>query len=95
VDQRVTAYVPPRLLAWTHEAERLDGKPAPRFAASTDFAVRLEPQGSGTNVTLQSRQEPVGRIKGLIMRAFGRRELHRKLDESLTRLDALVTGDSG
>ena len=32
-----------RRLAWRHLAERLDGKPAPRFAASTDFSIELAP----------------------------------------------------
>src|SRR4051794_33584948 len=53
VDQRITAWEPPRRLAWCHEAERLAGKPAPRFAASTDFEIVLEPAGDGaTSVTL-------------------------------------------
>src|SRR5512140_2412747 len=35
IDQEVVVYDPPRELAWRHLAERLDGKPAPRFAAET------------------------------------------------------------
>ena len=52
---RITAWEPPRRLAWCHEAERLAGKPAPRFAASTDIEVVLEPAGDGaTTVSLRS-----------------------------------------
>src|SRR5436309_5045547 len=58
IDQLVTAYEPERLLEWRHEAERLDGKPAPRFAAETRFSIRLDPEGSGTRVVLRSRQRP-------------------------------------
>src|SRR5688572_16311173 len=39
IDQTITAWEPSRRLAWRHDAERLDGKPAPRFAASTEFTV--------------------------------------------------------
>ena len=48
VDQVITRWEPPRALAWAHEAERLNGKPAPRFAASTDFTIELVPDGAGT-----------------------------------------------
>ena len=43
VDQEITAFEPEHRLAWRHLAERLDGKPAPRFAASTDFSIELTP----------------------------------------------------
>ena len=43
IDQVVVEHEPPRRLAWRHEAERLDGKPAPRFAAQTVFSATLEP----------------------------------------------------
>ena len=51
VDQEMTAFEPERRLAWRHLAERLDGKPAPRFAASTDFSIELAPAPAGTRVT--------------------------------------------
>ena len=88
VDQRITRWEPPRALAWTHEAERLNGKPAPRFAASTDFTIELEPDGAGTRVRLHSAQEPAGRLRGAVIRAFGRREVAKALDDSLERLAA-------
>src|SRR5262249_28044856 len=52
VDQEITAFEPNRLLAWKHLAERLDGKPAPKFAASTEFSIELEPDGDATTVRL-------------------------------------------
>ena len=89
VDQELTAFEPPRRLAWRHLAERLDGKPAPRFAASTDFSIELAPDGGGTRVRLRSAQEPAGPLRGLVMRAFGRRELEGTLRGSLDELERL------
>jgi uncharacterized protein YndB with AHSA1/START domain len=89
IDQVVVAHDPPRRLAWEHEAERLDGRPAPRFAASTRFTMTLEPEGPGaTRLTLRSEQEPASALRGLVIRMFGRREVAAKLDESLERLAA-------
>jgi uncharacterized protein YndB with AHSA1/START domain len=90
IDQLVVAHEPPRRLAWRHEAERLDGRPAPRFAASTEFSATLEPSGDGTRVSLRSVQEPASALKGLVIRLFGRREVAQKLEESLDALAAQV-----
>ena len=97
IDQVVVVHDPPRRLAWEHEAERLDGRPAPRFAASTRFTMTLEPDGAGaTRLTLRSEQEPASALRGLVIRLFGRREVATKLDESLDRLAALfATASSG
>ena len=88
VDQVVVEREEGRVLAWRHEAERLDGKPAPRFASETLFEIRLEPEGEGTRVRLHSRQEPAGRIRGLVIRAFGKREVAQNMERSLERLAA-------
>ena len=89
IDQVVVEHDAPRRLAWRHEAERLDGRPAPRFAASTLFSMTLEPDGAGaTRVTLRSQQEPASPLRGLVIRLFGRREVAGKLEESLDRLAA-------
>src|SRR5256885_15056127 len=90
VDREITEYDPPHGYAWRHLAERLDGKPAPRFARSTDFQIQLEPAGDGTLVRLRSRQEPASAVKGLVMRAFGTRDVASQMDRSLDRLAALV-----
>jgi uncharacterized protein YndB with AHSA1/START domain len=89
VDQELTAFEPQRKLAWRHLAERLDGKPAPRFAASTDFSIDLKPENGGTRVRLRSAQEPASRLRGLVIRAFGRRELAGTLNKSLDELEKL------
>ena len=62
--------------------------PAPRFAASTDFSIELAPEpGGGTRVRLRSVQVPASRPRGLVMRAFGRRELSGTLARSLEALE--------
>src|SRR3954464_14648732 len=61
VDQELTAYEPERKLAWRHLAERLGGKPAPRFAAATDFSIELTRVAAGTRVVLHSQQEPASK----------------------------------
>jgi hypothetical protein len=88
VDQVVVEREEGRVLAWRHEAERLDGKPAPRFASETLFEIRLEPEGDGTRVRLHSRQQPAGPIRGLVIRAFGKREVAQHMERSLERLAA-------
>ena len=88
IDQVIVEHEPPRRLAWRHEAERLDGKPAPRFAAQTVFTATLEPVDGGTRVTLQSAQVPASVLRGAVIRVFGKREVGQKLRESLERLDA-------
>lgn len=91
IDQRITSWDPPRRLEWCHETERLDGKPAPRFARDTRFQVRLEPDGEGTLVTLESVQVPASALKGLAMRVLSRRKLAGAYERSLQRLDAVVS----
>ena len=92
VDQEITAFEPGRRLAWRHLAERLDGRPAPRFAASTDFTIELAPAGPNTRVRLRSVQVPASRPRGLVMRAFGRRELAGTLEKSLDALAQAIAG---
>jgi len=89
VDREITEYEAPRVYGWRHLAERLDGKPAPVFARSTQFQISLEPRGTGTLVRLRSAQEPASTVKGLVMRAFGTRDIASTMDRSLDRLSAL------
>ncbi len=89
VDREITEYDPPRRYGWRHLAERLDGKPAPVFARSTKFEISLAPAGGGTLVRLRSAQEPASALKGLVMRAFGTRDVAASMDRSLDRLAAL------
>jgi uncharacterized protein YndB with AHSA1/START domain len=91
IDQEVTAYEPPKRFAWRHLAERLDGTPAPRFAAETVFTIELEPDGDdGTRVTMESRQTPASAARGLVMRLFGKREIAQHVDKSLTALESYL-----
>ena len=91
VDQEIIAYEPNHLLAWRHLAERLNGKPAPRFAASTEFSIELTPAGSATLVRLRTRQEPATPLRGLIMKLFGTKEVAQGMTRSLTTLATLLT----
>jgi uncharacterized protein YndB with AHSA1/START domain len=96
IDQVVVEHDPPRRIAWRHEAERLDGKPAPRFAASTRFTMTLEPEeADASRLTLRSEQEPATALRGIVIRLFGRREVAQKLEESLDRIEALFAGGAG
>jgi uncharacterized protein YndB with AHSA1/START domain len=90
VDQEIVAWEPGRLLAWQHTAERLDGKPAPKFAASTEFQIELSAAGDATTVRLRSLQEPAGPAKGWLMKRMGTKDIERSLDRSLDRLTDLV-----
>ena len=52
------------------------------------FADRVEVlEGEGTHITLRSVQVPASRARGLVMRAFGRRELATTLARSLDALE--------
>ena len=94
VDQVVTAFEPERLLEWRHEAERLGGQPAPRFAIETVLAIKLEAQGPNTTgVILESRQRPADPEKEQSMRANSE-YLGKTLETSLERLERLVTREA-
>ena len=94
VDQLITAFEPEHLLEWRHEAERLGGQPAPRFAVETVVRIELEAQGpDATRVVLESRQRPADPDKEKAMR--GNSEyLGKMLEASLERLEQLVTRGS-
>jgi uncharacterized protein YndB with AHSA1/START domain len=89
IDQELTAWEPPRGLAWRHLAERLDGRPAPRFAADTEFSIEIVADGDGSRVRMRSAQVPASALRGLVIRAFGRREVRGALQRSLAALQAM------
>jgi hypothetical protein len=93
VDQVITAFEPERRLVWRHEAERLGGQPAPRFATETTVSIALEEQGpDATRVVIESRQQPADPEKEAAMR--GNSEyLGKMLETSLEQLEKLVTGE--
>src|SRR4029077_18561239 len=94
VDQLITAFEPEHLLEWRHEAERLGGQPAPRFALETVVRIKLDAQGpDATRVAGDPRRRPADAEKEQAMR--GNSEyLGKMLEASLERLEQLVTRDS-
>jgi uncharacterized protein YndB with AHSA1/START domain len=94
IDQEVTRFEPERLLAWCHLAERMNGKPAPRFAASTEFRIELEPADGGTLVRLTSAQQPAGAVRGMVMKLFGAKEIAGNMERSLVRLAEITPSES-
>src|SRR2546427_12968691 len=55
VDQLITAFEPEHLLEWRHEAERLGGQPAARFALESVVRIKLEARGAdATRVVLEA-----------------------------------------
>jgi carbon monoxide dehydrogenase subunit G len=92
IDQVVVDYQPGRLLAWSHESEIVDGRPAPRFADTTVFTIRLIPDGGGTRVRLESKQEPAGPVRAVAIRLFGCRAVAKHIDRSLDRLECRLMG---
>ena len=91
VDQEVTEYEPGKVLAWRHVAERIDGKPAPKFAVRTEFRIELSGGADTTTVRLRSIQVPGGPLKGWLMRRVGTKDIARNMDRSLERLTGLLS----
>ena len=77
------------MLAWRHEAERLDGEPAPRFASETLFEIRLEPEGErhGGSGCIPARSPPGGSV-GLVIRALESAKWPRTWSAHVERLAA-------
>ena len=94
VEQTVTQYEPGRVLGWRHDAERLDGKPAPRMSRQTEFHVQLRPLGERTRVTLTSRQQPGNMLKGLLIRLIAAPRIARMMERSLDRLATVLGGQT-
>jgi uncharacterized protein YndB with AHSA1/START domain len=91
VDQEVTEYEPGKVLAWRHVAERIDGRPAPKFAARTEFRIELDAGDETTTVRLRSIQTPGGPLKGWLMRRIGTKDIERNMNRSLERLNGLLS----
>ena len=93
VDQEVMLYEPARAIGWRHLEERLDGRPAPKFAEEVEFAVRLTEEPGGTRVTMESRQRPAGFLKGVLIRLVGLWQIRGHMKRSLDRLESLATAE--
>lgn len=91
VDQEITECARGKVLAWKHVAERIDGKPAPKFAASTEFRIELDGDTEATTVRLRSLQTPAGPVKGWLMKRMGTKDIERNMDRSLERLTGLLS----
>ena len=90
IDQTVIEYEVERVLGWRHDAERLDGKPAPRMSRQTEVQVRLQALDDRTGVSLRSRQLPGNVFKGLLIRLIAAPRIARMMDRSLDQMAALV-----
>ena len=93
VDHEVTLYEPTRAIGWRHLEERLDGRPAPKFAEEVEFTVRLTEEPGGTRVTMESRQRPAGFLKGVLIRLVGLWQIRGHMKRSLDRLESLATAE--
>jgi hypothetical protein len=77
---------PPGVLSWEQE---IQGTPFERVLAESITELVLEPQGTGTEVTLIQRQKLRGysRTGGFLLR----RATKQRLDEALEGLDGILT----
>lgn len=85
MDFEVTVSREPEERVWEQE---LIGTPFERYLRESRVAVRLEPEGSGTRVTVEMRHTPRGASLiggGLLLARAGR----RRLDEALDGLERL------
>ena len=94
IDQTITEYEPGRILGWRHDAERLDGKAAPRLSRQTEFQVRLHAIDERTRVELTSRQCPGNALKGLLIRLIAAPRIARMMERSLDNIAAILVGAS-
>ena len=92
IDSTVTAYEPNRRLQWHHDAEFLDGKPAPVVYASDAVAeVTIKSQGDSSLVTYRLTMKAGNPLYWLIENLLARRPIRMSFDTSLERLDRLAT----
>jgi uncharacterized protein YndB with AHSA1/START domain len=96
IDSVVTAYEPPHLLRWHHEAERVDGKPGPVVYARDAVAeVIIKPDAGGSRVTYRLTAEPGNPLYWLLLRFAANGPIHASFETSLNRLATLAEGASG
>ncbi|WP_424184667.1 SRPBCC family protein [Actinokineospora sp. G85] len=86
VDQEVVEHEPHKVIAWRQVAVRHDGEPAIVRATDVLFRVRLEPEGEGTRVRLESQLTPAGIGRAIALHLVGAAAIGRELDECLVRL---------
>jgi hypothetical protein len=90
IDQEITAYQPGKTIAWTHVAESINGKPAPRVSASVTTTVSMESQGPGTKIVLESQLTPATAGTALLVRYVAARRIRAGFDRALRTLAAIA-----
>jgi uncharacterized protein YndB with AHSA1/START domain len=89
IEQTVIIHDPPRRLAWKHDRELLNGRPAPKISVRVEFHIELEPAGAGTRVRLNSRQWPDNFLKRFLLRRVAQHRIGGMMDAALGRLEEL------
>ena len=93
IDSVVTAYEPPHLLRWHHEAERVEGRPGSVVYARDAVAdVAIEPDGDSSLVTYRLVAEPGSLKNTLILRFLAKGPIGQSFETSLARLAGLLEG---
>ncbi|HVK25483.1 MAG TPA: SRPBCC family protein [Actinokineospora sp.] len=92
IDQEIIEFTPDKVIAWKHTAERLDGKPAPVYSSSSVFRIELEQDGDATVVRLRTLMLPRDTLRKIAMKLFGTRDITRRMEDSLHRLQGAVDG---
>ena len=95
VEQTITRWRPPHELAWRHDREMLDGRPAPEFARKLEVILTITPEGSDSRVDLRITMQPTSFLKGVLMRLTAGLRLGRSLNASLTALAELAEAPAG
>jgi len=91
IDSIVTAYQPPNLLRWHHEAERVDGKPGSVvFAREATAEVTIVPDDGGSLVTYRLLAEPGTLVNTFVLRVMAPRPIGQSFETSLARLATLA-----
>jgi uncharacterized protein YndB with AHSA1/START domain len=92
IDQTVIEYQPNQVLAWRHDAERLDGTPAPKISRETEFWIHLQALDQGTQVRLVSRQVPGNLVMRLFLRTIAAPRIAGMMEESLGKMAQVLEG---
>jgi uncharacterized protein YndB with AHSA1/START domain len=92
IEQTVIAYEPHRRLAWKHDCEMVDGRPAANISKHTESCIELDPDpsGAGTRVRIFSRQTPSNIFTRIIIRHVAAKRIGANIQASLSRLDELA-----
>ena len=92
IEQTVIAYEPNRTLAWKHDTEMVDGRPAAKISKHVESWIELEadPSGAGTRVRLFSRQTPSNIFARIIIRHVAAKRIGANMQQSLSRLEEVA-----